>query len=49
MAFTGTARDTLLGAVTDLMPIRGSMGMDAGAVAGKRDTVLGDKPILKGG
>ena len=48
-AFTGTARDALLGAATDLMPIRGSMGMDAGAVAGKRDAVLGDKPVLKGG
>ena len=31
MAFTGTARDALLGAAADLMPIRGSVGMDAGA------------------
>ncbi len=47
--FTGTARDALLGVATDLMPIRGSMGMDAGAVAGKSDAVLWDKPVLKGG
>ena len=49
MAFTGTARDALLGAAADLMPIRGSVGMDAGAVAGKCDAVLWDKPVLKGG
>ena len=49
MAFTGTAWDALLGAAADLMPIRGSVGMDAGAVAGKCDAVLWDKPVLKGG
>lgn len=49
MAFTGTARDPLFRAVTDLTPIRGGVGMDAGAVAGKRDAVLRDKPVLKEG
>ena len=49
MAFTGTARDALFRTAADPMPIRGSVGMDAGAVAGKRDAVLGDKPVLKGG
>ena len=49
MASTGTAHDPLFRAATDLMPIRGSMGMDAGAITGKGDAVLGDKPVLKGG
>lgn len=49
MAFTGTARDALFRTAAGPMPIRGSVGMDAGAVAGKRDAVLGDKPVLKGG
>ncbi len=49
MAFTGTARDALFRTAADPVPIRGSVGMDAGAVAGKRDAVLGDKPVLKGG
>lgn len=48
MAFTGTVRDALLGAAADLMPIRGRVGMDAGAVAREGDTVLGDKPVFKG-
>ena len=49
MAFTGTARDALFRTAADPVPIRGSVGTDAGAVAGKRDAVLGDKPVLKGG
>ena len=48
MAFTGAASDTFFQAVTDLMPIRGGMGMDAGAVAGKGEAVFRDEPILKG-
>ncbi len=49
MAFTGTARDALFRTAADPVPIRGSVGTDAGAVAGKHDAVLGDKPVLKGG
>ena len=46
MAFTGTARDALFRTAADPMPIRGSVGMDAGAVAGKRDAVLGEEAPL---
>ena len=49
MPATGAVWNTVLFTFADFMPVRGGMGMDAGAVAGKRDTVLGDKPILKGG
>lgn len=49
MAFAGTARGTIFQTVTDLVSIRGSMGMDAGAVTGKCDAVLWDEAVLKGG
>ena len=48
MAFTGTARDTFFKAVTDLVPVRGGMGMDAGAVAGKGEAIFGYESVLKG-
>lgn len=48
MAFAGTARDTIFQTVTDLVSIRGSMGMDAGAVTGKGESDLRDEPGLKG-
>ena len=48
MAFTGTTRDALLGAAADLMPIRGRVGMDAGAVAGNGNTVCGYEAVFKG-
>lgn len=49
MAFTGTARDALFRTAADPVPIRGSVGTDAGAVAGKRDAVLGISPSLREG
>ena len=41
--------DTVFDASADLMPIRGGMGMDAGAVTGKGDAVSRDEPVLEGG
>lgn len=35
--------------VTNLVSIRGSMGMDTGIVTGKGDAVTGDKPVREGG
>lgn len=49
MAFTGTARDTIFQTVTYPVTIRGGMGMDAGAVAGKGESVPRDESVLKGG
>lgn len=45
MAFTGTAGDAVFHAITDFMPVRGSMGMDAGAVAGKGEAVCLDEAV----
>ncbi len=49
MAFAGAARDTVFHTFTDFMPIRGCMGMDAGAVAGKGEAVFRDEPVPEGG
>ena len=49
MAFTGTMADAVFHTVTDFMPVRGSMGMDAGAVAGKGKAVLGNEAVFQGG
>ena len=49
MAFTGTAWGAVFPALTDFMPIRGGMGMDAGAVTGKGKAALGDEAVFHGG
>ena len=48
MPFTGTVADAVFHTVTDFMPVRGSMGMDAGAVTGKGEAVRRDKPVCEG-
>lgn len=48
MAFTGTARDIFFHTFTDFMLIRGCMGMDTGAVAGKGKAVFRDELIISG-
>lgn len=48
MAFAGTMTDAAFCTFADLMPIRGGVGMDTGAVAGNGNAVCGDKPVFKG-
>lgn len=48
MSFTGTMGDTVFHAFADLMLIRGSVGMDTDAGAGKGDAVRRDKPAPEG-
>ncbi len=48
MTFAGTMADAVFHTVTDFMPVRGSMGMDAGAVTGKRKAILGDEAVCEG-
>lgn len=48
MALTGAACDSFFQTFPDLMPIRGCMGMDTGAVAGKGESVPRDETVLKG-
>ncbi len=48
MAFTGTVGNAMFRTFADLVPVRGGMGMDTGAVAGKGDAVLWDKPVPQG-
>ncbi len=45
MAFTGAVGNAVFRTFTDLVPVRGGMGMDTGAVAGKGDAVLWDQPV----
>ncbi|MCH5248866.1 MAG: hypothetical protein J1E98_02990 [Lachnospiraceae bacterium] len=40
MARAGAVGDAIFAAIADLMPIRGSMGMDASAIAGEDEAVL---------
>ena len=47
MPFTGTVADAVFHTVTDFMPVRGSMGMDAGTVAGKGEAVRRDEPVCE--
>ena len=49
MTFAGTMADAVFHTVTDFMPVRGSMGMDAGAVTGKRKAILGMRPSVREG
>lgn len=48
MAHAGAVCYPVIQTVTDLMPVRGGMGMDTGAVTGEGETVFWDKPILEG-
>ena len=48
MAHTGAACYPVIQTVTVLMPVRGGMGMDTGAVTGKGQAVFWDEPILEG-
>lgn len=48
MALTRAAGDTAVGAVADFTAIRGSMGMDAGAVAGKGEPIRRNETVAKG-
>lgn len=48
MAFAGAVEDSGLQAFTNLVSIRVGMGMDTGAVAGKSDAVIWNKPFLQG-
>ena len=48
MAHTGAVCYPIIQTVTDLMPVRGGMGMDTGAVTGKGQAVFWDEPILEG-
>ncbi len=49
MAAAGAVSHAVFQTVTDLMSVRGCMGMDTGAVTGKSDAVFGDETIPKGG
>ncbi len=49
VARAGATGDTIFRTVTDFMPVRGGMGMDTGAVAGKDEAVCRDKPVFQGG
>lgn len=46
MAFTRAVVDTVYRALANFMSIRGSMGMDTGAVTGKGKTVFWDKTVF---
>ena len=48
MAFAVTVQVPALCTFAGLMPIRGGMGMDAGAVAGEGDAVLRNQPVAQG-
>jgi len=48
MALTGAARNAGSAAATDLMAVGGSVGMDAGAVAGEGNAVRGEKAVPEG-
>ena len=48
MAFTGTVGNAVFHTFADLMPIRGGVGMDTGAVAGEGNAVRRDKAVPEG-
>lgn len=48
-AFTRAVGDSIFQAFTALMPIKRSMGMYAGAIAGKSSTVFGMSPSCREG
>ena len=45
MAPAGAVLDSILPTFADFMPVRGGMGMDTGAIAGKGNAVSGEKPV----
>ena len=49
MAPAGVVGCAVIQTVTDFMSVRGGMGMDTGAVAGKGDAVCRKKAIIEGG
>ena len=49
MAPAGAVCHSVFQTVTDFMSVRGGMGMDTGAVAGKGEAVRGEKPVFQGG
>ena len=48
MTFTGAVGIAVFHAVTDFVSIRGSMGMDTGAIAGESDAVPWNEPVPQG-
>lgn len=48
MAFAGTMGGAVFHAFADLMPIRGSVGMDTGAITGKSEAIGRDEPVAPG-
>ncbi len=48
MPFTGAADDAVIHTLADFMPVRGSMGMDTGAIAGKCEPALRDESVVHG-
>ena len=48
MAFTGAVGNAVFHTFTDLMPIRGSMGMDTGAVTGEGNAVGREQAVPEG-
>jgi len=48
MTFTGTMGNAVFHAFADFMAIRGCVGMDTGAIAGKGDAICRDKPVPEG-
>ena len=48
MPFTRAVGDAVIHTLTDFMPVRGSMGMDTSAIAGKGEPALGDEPVAHG-
>ncbi|WP_275443809.1 hypothetical protein [Petralouisia muris] len=47
MAFASAMGDVVFHAFADLMAIRGCMGMDTGAIAGKGDAICRDESVFK--
>lgn len=45
MAPAGAVPCSFLPTIADFMPVRGGMGMDAGAITGKGNAVRGEKPV----
>lgn len=48
MTLAGAARNAGIAAVTDFMSVRGSVGMDTGAVAGEGNTIRREKAVPEG-
>ncbi len=48
MAFASAMGDVVFHTFADLMAIRGCMGMDTGAIAGKGDAICRDESVFKG-